>query len=579
MCGISGIILKKKNINIITYCKLLIKYLHNRGIDDNNFFINNIGNIGLCHNRLSIIDLDKRSKQPFFFKNLVMIFNGEIYNYIELKNILIDKYNAEFLSTSDTEVLIQLFYYEGIENCLNKLNGIFSIALYDTNTNNIYLIRDRIGIKYLYYYNDNDKFIFASNPASIVKTLYDIENKKWEIDSNSLFSYISGGICLSKKTLFKEIYGLDSGNIITLNISINNIQINKWWEPNFNRENDDLEYYIKNSIKLQERGDVPKAILFSGGIDSSILGYYSNESKLITMDFGELEYSKKFCELNSKNDKLIIIDNNFLDDKLLIFIEEQRKIINFSGIPTKASYIMTMSSLYMKNNMKDTKILLCGIGGNELFYGHRRIKFNNDTFDNHLKDLYIFLTQIKQLDNKYGEELIEFKKLFNENIRKEIEIPDNLNKVNTPRWLEYKTFLLNDLLLNADSIYMYYSIEARVPLLDHNIFEICLSKTPNDFFYDYNDIKNNPTWNLYTANSKKPLKDILKKILPENYIKKEKYSYDVERHKIHPLYLTLCNNFFKRNIIGWNGILTKYNSHLIGNIELWLQEFEYLLKI
>jgi asparagine synthetase B (glutamine-hydrolysing) len=149
------------------------------------------------------------------------------------------------------------------------------------------------------------------------------------------------------------------------------------------------------------------------------------------------------------------------------------------------------------------------------------------------------------------------------------------SKDNIPRWLEIKTYLLNDLVLNADAIYMYYSIEARVPLLDHNIFEIALSKKPDDFFFK---IINNPTWNEYTINSKKILKEILLDKFDEKIINREKYTYDVERHKIHPLYLKLCHKFIERNIIGWNGIFTKYNSNLIGNIELWFQEFEYLLN-
>ena len=125
---------------------------------------------------------------------------------------------------------------------------------------------------------------------------------------------------------------------------------------------------------------------------------------------------------------------------------------------------------------------------------------------------------------------------------------------------------------------MYYSIEARVPLLDHNIFEIALSKKPADFFYDFDSLKT-ATWNEYTTKSKKPLKEILLEDMDKDVVFKEKYSYDIERHKIHPLYLDLCNKFLERKIVGWNGAFTKYNSHLVGNVELWFQEFEYLITI
>jgi hypothetical protein len=238
-----------------------------------------------------------------------------------------------------------------------------------------------------------------------------------------------------------------------------------------------------------------------------------------------------------------------------------------------------MSGIYFKEKYPSIKIILTGIGGNELFYGHRRIKLNASGFKNHVKDLYLFLSQIIPLDNKYKQYFNEYRTNIVDNIYKEINIPDNLLMDNIPRWLEYKTFLLNDLLLNTDAIYMYYSIEARVPLLDHNIFEICMSRKPSTFFYNYTNIVNTSTWSDYTQNSKKDIKDILKNKLDDNYLLKEKYSYDVERHKIHPLYIELCNKFLERNIINWNGEWTKYNSNIIGNLELWFQEFEYLLNV
>jgi asparagine synthase (glutamine-hydrolysing) len=573
MCGISGIIIKN-SVNMLfmdNYINCFKKYLYNRGPDNSNYYIYN--NKAFIHNRLSIIDLDSKSNQPFIFKNLIMVYNGEIYNHIELKEYLVNTFNAELISHSDTEILIQLFYYIGINETLKLLNGIFALCLYNKDTDEISLIRDRIGIKYCYYYDDDDFFVFASNPGSIVKTLYEINNKKWEINTNSLFSYLSSGICLTKESMFKNVYGLDTGCM--LNINNNIINIIQWYKPFFNRSNENINEYIKKAILLQEIGDVGKNILYSGGIDSSILAYYSLSSKFITINFGELEFAKIILNKINVNNTLTIIPDIFLDYKIELFIDEQRKIINFTGIPIKASYIMNMTGLYIKENEPFNKILLTGIGGNELFYGHRRIKKNNNGFKNHIRDLYLYLSQIKTLDNKYKLLFDEYKNNFFNDIYKEINIPNNLPINNIPRWLEIKTFLLNDLLLNADSIYMYYSIEARVPLLDHNIFEIALSKSPDDFFYK--DI-NNPTWDEYTINSKKHLKDILLEKIDSNLINRDKYTYDVERHKIHPLYANLCNQFIKRNIVGWNGPFTKYNSHLIGNIELWFQEFEYLLE-
>lgn len=576
MCGISGCIIKKKEylIYLEKYKNQLTKYLNNRGPDSVDSFIHE--NVLLNHNRLSINDLDSRSKQPFYFKNLVMIFNGEIYNFIELKELLIKKYDASFVGTSDTEVLIQLFYYEGINKGLELLNGIFSIALLNLDDNKLTIIRDRIGVKYCYFYEDDNIFMFASNPGAIAKTLYETNNIKFNINNDVFFSYLSSGICLDSQSMFKNINGISAGNLIDIDISNLSYDIIKWWDINLTREHDDLRGTIDDAITLQETGDVKKNILFSGGIDSSIITKFSKVSELITLKVGEEKSALQYADKYKKT--LKFIDCDFLDKNIDKFIDEQRKIINFSGIPIKASYLMNMSGLYLKENEKESKILLTGIGGNELFYGHRRIKLNSKGFKSHLRDLYLYLSQIKPLDNKYKEEFTLYKSNFADKMKNHINIPENLKECNISRWLEIQTFLINDLLINADNIYMYYSIEARVPLLDHNIIEIALSMEPKDFFYDFENI-GTATWNEYTTKSKKPLKEILLEDMEEDVVFKEKYSYDIERHKIHPLYLNLCQKFLERKIVGWNGAFTKYNSHLVGNIELWFQEFEYLLNL
>ena len=575
MCGISGCIIK--NVKYLEYLNKyndsLIKFLHNRGPDQNGIFVSD--NISLNHNRLSINDLDPRSKQPFYFKNFIMVFNGEIYNFLSLKQDLIDNYEATFVGTSDSEVLIQLFYYKGINKTLEMINGIFALALYDSETNDIYIIRDRIGIKYCYVYEDENILMFSSNPGSIAKTLYEINGKKFTINEDVMFSYIASGICLASKSMFNNINGVNPGTYIKINSKNLISQKEKWWEPNLYRDNENILDAIKHSMEIQELGDVDKNILYSGGIDSNIVAKFSTTSDLVTLAVGEEVVAKQCaCTLNKK---IKIIEPCYLEENLGNFISEQRKIINFSGIPIKASFLMNMTGLYLNENEPNSKILLTGTGGNELFYGHRRIKVKNEGFKSHVRDLYLYLSQIKPLDNKYKESFHRFKCDFANKLYEQIDIPKDLKESNISRWLEIQTFLLNDLLINADNIYMYYSIEARVPLLDHNIFEIALSKNPDEFFYDFENL-GTATWNEYTTKSKKHFKEALKEHFDDKIIFKEKYSYDIERHKIHPYYVDLCQKFLERKIIGWNGAFTKYNSHLVGNIELWFQEFEYLLE-
>ena len=331
MCGISGCIIKNKNYlkYMHAYNNKLLKYLHNRGPDQKGTYI--FKNVSLNHNRLSINDIDDRSKQPFYFKNLIMIFNGEIYNFIELKDFLIKKYNTTFIGKSDTEVLIQLFYYEGIEKTVKLINGIFAIGLYNSETNEMFIIRDRIGVKYCYYYDDDNIFMFSSNPGSLAKTLNEVNNTKFDINTPVLFSYLASGICLSSESMFKNIKGVDFGYFIKIDVKSFKMEHCKWWTPNLNRENDDLQKSIETSIELQEIGDVGKNILYSGGIDSNVLAKYSKDSNLVTLAVGEENVAKECC--NILNKKLKVIASSFLEKNLSKFISEQRKIINFSGIP------------------------------------------------------------------------------------------------------------------------------------------------------------------------------------------------------------------------------------------------------
>jgi len=276
MCGISGVILKN-NISkekLEKYIKNLLELQHNRGPDDNGHHIFN--NLVLGHNRLSIIDLNNRSKQPFQFKNLVLSFNGEIYNYIELRESLIKKYNEFFKTTSDTEVLIKMFYYYGIEKTLNQIEGMFSIILLNKITNKLFLIRDRIGIKLCYYYNDENIFMFASTPGPIAKTLYKFSNKKFDIDKYTLFYYLSSGLCPTNKSLFENIYGLKPAHIIEYNLYDNIFASNKWWTPNL-KNNLNLEEILDESVKQRENSDVDGSVIFSGGIDSSIICYFNSK--------------------------------------------------------------------------------------------------------------------------------------------------------------------------------------------------------------------------------------------------------------------------------------------------------------
>jgi asparagine synthase (glutamine-hydrolysing) len=384
MCGISGIVFKKSEL----INKEIIEYLNNllylRGPDYSDIYVNK--NIMLGHNRLSIIDLDNRSKQPFHFKNYIMVFNGEIYNYLELKEELINNFNESFITNSDTEVLIKMFYYYNINEAINKLEGMFSIILYNDLTNDIYLIRDRLGEKLLYYYEDENIFIISSNPGSIAKTVNKYFNKKWELNKYALFYYLSSGMIPTRMSLFEEIYGLKPGYYIKYG---QQGEYNKYWYPNFI---DSTEYYdlLKTSINKCEISDVDIKILFSGGVDSGIISFFENKSSYITLETDELELSKRFLENLNKQDKQYIINKDFILTNLDKAINEQYNIINNSGLLTRSSFAVILTGLYLKEFFPNTKCIITGNGGDELFYGYKIMHIDNTRYNQHINEKFIF---------------------------------------------------------------------------------------------------------------------------------------------------------------------------------------------
>ncbi len=572
MCGISGIIFKKPELINNDIIKYLNELLFLRGPDHNNIYISE--NIMLGHNRLSIIDLDNRANQPFIFKNYVMVFNGEIYNYQELKQKLILNFNETFTTNSDTEVLIKMFYYYNINDAINYLEGMFSIILYDTLNKNIYLIRDRLGEKLLYYYEDENIFIISSNPGSIAKTINKFFNKIWSINKYALFYYLSSGMIPTRMTLFEDIYGLKPGYYIKYNIkyNINNLEYNKYWCPIFNNDNN---YYdlLNDSVNKCEIADVDTKILFSGGIDSGIISFFENKSSYITLHTDELELSKNFLINLNKQNKQYIISNDYILNNLDRAINEHYNIISNSGLLTRSSFAVIITGLYLKDFFPNTKCIISGNGGDELFYGYKIMHIDDSKYNEHINEKFIFNQFIISLNNEYGDFYKNsYKPNFKSNIIQELDIPDNLSKNNIPRWLELKTYLLNDLNIDSDIIFMNFSIECRSPFLNHKLVEYCLSEEPSTFFYKYD----NKNFESYIQNSKKPLKEILLTKMDKSNVFRYKYGYGFDDNLYINKYNNLALNFLKRNIISYD-CSQNQSIILIGTLELWFKSFENII--
>jgi asparagine synthase (glutamine-hydrolysing) len=276
MCGIAGIYKFHNQSVHLDELKKMTDIINYRGPDGDGHWINAAGHIGFGHRRLSIIDLSENGKQPMHYANgrYTMTFNGEIYNYIELKEQLV-KEGFEFHSNSDTEVLLALYHLKQ-EKCLDEMDGMFAFAIWDEQEKKLFCARDRFGEKPFHYYHDNESFAFASE----IKQFWTVGIKK-ELDQNKLLHYAQTGIIDDIKdpttTYFKNIKRLDAAHYLTITAD-KKLTIHKYWDIDLNAKpfTGTIEQASKRflelfteSIRLRLRSDVPVGSSLSGGIDSS----------------------------------------------------------------------------------------------------------------------------------------------------------------------------------------------------------------------------------------------------------------------------------------------------------------------
>ncbi|MDQ8040033.1 MAG: asparagine synthase (glutamine-hydrolyzing), partial [Rickettsiella sp.] len=274
MCGIAGILDLKEKASLKTSIESMKAAIRHRGPDEHGTFLDEVLGVSLGHQRLSILDVEG-GKQPFVSNDgqIVLIFNGEIYNYLSLRNKFI-KENFPIISHSDTEVIVYAYKKWGID-CLNYLRGMFAFALWDKTKRRLFCARDRLGIKPFYFFFNQEKFIFASEIKSILAS----NRINAELNTLGLEDYLTFQFCLEDQTLFKYIKKLEPGYFLTINLKEDKlIKLSKqYWEVNYaacevvseSYYTDRLSELLKESINLHLQADVPLGAHLSGGLDSS----------------------------------------------------------------------------------------------------------------------------------------------------------------------------------------------------------------------------------------------------------------------------------------------------------------------
>ncbi|MFX1453250.1 MAG: asparagine synthase (glutamine-hydrolyzing) [Promethearchaeota archaeon] len=616
MCGIIGEI--SREISIEKFIQMRDTLIH-RGPDDEGIYLNESRNVALGHRRLSIIDLSSAGKQPMKNENgtIWIIFNGEIYNFKSIREELINL-NHKFSSETDTEVIIHGYEEWGID-VLQKLNGMFAFGIWDENKNIMFLARDRIGIKPLYYYKNDDKFIFASELKAIVKD----KDVKRIINPEALKYYFMFGYIPSPYSIWNNIYKLPPAHYLIYQNG--KFTIKKYWylkiRDEFNEEKEIVDHIysaLSESINLRFISDVPLATLLSGGIDSSVVTSIGAKLKddlnsfsigFEPERFSELKYAKLVAKMYKiKNETAILSSRNISNhlEKILYYYDEP---FGISGIfPT---------FLLMDLIPKNIKVVLSGDGGDEIFGGYlwypkyfkfykyrhfrtlfkllfkftskilnfvkirlikRILNFLHDYFQklslndlelfNNVSDLYFQFNDLKKLFTKDY-----FRIISNENFMRKY-VNHGLKTIKDLQKLDIYTFLVDHVLVKVDRASMANSIEVRVPFLDHNIVEYVMSINHKL---------------IYKNREKKYLlKKLAQSLLPSEIINKKKKGFSAPLDKLG--FITKNAEILKNPLIVKDGIVNKkYIEEILNSpfrivrhkiwllilFELWYRKWKY----
>lgn len=526
MCGIAGIAHATTTNQVVDEHLItrMTDEIHHRGPDDDGSYISQDKKIGLGFRRLSIVDLSYAGHQPMSdnSKKYWIVFNGEIYNYKEIKNDLLNK-GYKFHSNTDTEVILNGYIEYGI-NIISLLNGMFAIALWDEKQQILYLIRDRLGIKPLYYYYNNNSIIFASEIKSVLTSI----KHKPTLNHQALADYLTYLSSPPVISFFNDIHKMMPGHIIEYNARIGSIRQYEYWDvqkittkndyTNFNEEDyiKEIRSLLKESIQMQMMADVPFGVLLSGGIDSSLnVALMSEvlsqpvETFSVGTNFGakynEFHYARQVASLYKTNHHELLIDENDAFsclDSLIWHLDE----------PNADPVCIPLYHLSKFVRQSGTIVVQVGEGSDELFSGYQHYLREFNYYNKFYKIIPSFISKIIYKGSnkifKYHPITEYFRRSaynsgsflggastagFTEHLKKVMNFSLNtqpsskisieymrkakekdFDYLNQMIYFEIKNRLAELLLMRVDKMSMAHSIEARVPFLDHRLVELAM---------------------------------------------------------------------------------------------------------
>jgi asparagine synthase (glutamine-hydrolysing) len=622
MCGIAGLLnlASRPLAGLKNNIAVMNKLIEHRGPDGEGSWQHPKGFAGFAHRRLTIIDLTTGDQPMTDGSGNWITYNGEIYNYIELRDEI---GRDEFKTTSDTEVILRAYRKWG-EDCVNHLRGMFAFALWDETNSTLFCARDRFGIKPFYYTIVGDTFYFASEVKALLPFV-----EKIETNLEAFKEYLTFQFCLSGKTLFKGIHELQPGHV--LQIRGGQVSVRRYWEVYYNLDfnhtaryfEEELRHLLSESVRLHLRADVPLGAYVSGGLDSSIVASLASEQSgqefigftgkfSLSRDYDESEYARalaKSCDFELQEVDITAND----------FIENIRKVIYHLDFPVAGPGSFPQ---YMVSQLagRSRKVVLGGQGGDEIFGGYTRyliayfeqcIKaaiegtMGNGNFVVTYESIIPNLTALKnykpllqefwreglfeEMDKRYFR-LINRAPELGDEIRWEmlngyspfealrtVFNGDNVGKesyFDLMTHFDFKT-LLPALLQVEDRVSMAHGIESRVPFLDHPLIEMVATIPADIKFKD--------------GTMKRVLKDAMRSVLPSVIVeRKDKMGFPTplnewlrgEAHEFVRDILTTSKALGReivdnRKVVEGLDSEPKFGRKIWGllSLELWQQEF------
>lgn len=479
MCGIFAVINKEKTVDLGRATKAASLMTH-RGPDC--FNIQKLSDsVVLAHNRLAILDLNERSNQPFNINHLHIIYNGEVYNYKEL----VKEHKLNVSTTSDTEVVLLMYQKYGA-GCLRYFNGMFCFIIYNSLTKDIFVARDRLGIKPLYYIKNQDGVVFSSEIASLLEYI-----DKAEFDDFAIRQYKKLRMTLKGDTIYKNIKMFPAGSFYQ------NDSFSKYWDLDLSPKppptDEELKWLINDACLLRKRADVPVGSFLSGGLDSTILSYILQPENTWTVGFlemNEFEWANLANKkLSSDHHQTIVRKKEFLHTLNEMICKRKEPL----SVPNEVLIFLMCKNVKSKNT-----VVLSGEGADELFWGYDRIfKWANSAEQLSVEGFDTYYCYGSQKD----DEVIDF-------ALEGVPGESVLEKVA----YFFQIYHLHGLLRRLDNSTMLCSVEARVPFVDHRLVER-LAGVPFD-------------WKM-GASFKEPLKRVFRDIVPKRIIERPKVGFPV----------------------------------------------------